>query len=195
MTQIILATKSPYRKKFFEELDIEFTCEGSDVNEDFEDRPQEPSELVKYLAKLKSEAVAKNHTSGIIIGFDSVGDFHGEIFEKPKSREEAANRIRRLSEDSYKLITGMHMINLDNGKVLNDISETIIWFRKISEEEIEKYLNQDPNFNTYATGFDPQGYYSCSFASKIEGSYNNFLIGLPCEKIMTMLFEIGYELE
>ena len=195
MTQIILATKSPYRKKFFEELDLDFVCEGSDINENFENRPKDPKELVKCLAKLKAEAVVKNHTSGIIIGFDSVGCFHGEIFEKTNSREETTNRIRRLSKNSYELFTGIHMINLDNGRILNDFVVTKIFFREIKDDEIEKYLNQDPNYTTYATGFDPQGYYSCSFASRIEGSYNNFLIGLPAERIMSMLFEIGYKLE
>jgi len=54
-------------------LDIDFIAEGSEVDEYFEGRPSSPDELVLHLARLKMEAVAKKHSTGIIIGFDSVG--------------------------------------------------------------------------------------------------------------------------
>ena len=50
-----------------------------------------------------------------------------------------------------------------------------------SEKEIETYLNQDKFYNTYALGYDPLGHYSSTFAERIEGSYNNFLRGIPLE--------------
>jgi len=52
-------------------LGIDFEAEGSQVDEHFDGRPENPEELVMHLAKLKAEAVAKNHTDGIVIGFDS----------------------------------------------------------------------------------------------------------------------------
>ena len=87
------------------------------------------------------------------------------------------------------------MINLDNGKVLSDVVETKAWFRELRDEEIEKYLEQDSMFKTYALGYAPPEHYSASFIIKIEGSFNNLCWGLPVERIMSMLFEIGYELK
>lgn len=195
MTQLILATTSPHRKRFFETLGLEFVCEGSNVDEYTDDRPQTPQELVKYLARLKAEAVAKNHTSGIIVGFDSVGSFNGEIFEKPKSSEEDYKRLKKMSGGKHEFYTGIHMINLDNGKVLSDVVLTTAWFRELKDEEIRKYLGQDPMFKTYALGYAPLEHYSASFVKRIEGSYNNLCWGLPVERIVPMLIEIGYEMK
>ncbi len=193
MTQIILATTSPHRKRFFETLGLEFVCEGSNIDEYTNDRPETPKELVKYLARLKAEAVAKNYSSGIVIGFDSVAYFNGEILEKPKSEQEELERLRRLSDNMHEFFTGIHMINLDNEKVLSDVIETKAFMRKISDEEIKRYLKQDPMFKTYALGYSPPGHYSATFIKRIEGSFNNICWGLPVERIVPMLFEIGYK--
>jgi septum formation protein len=80
---IILATKSPYRKEMFEQLGLEFITEPSNVNEYTDERPEEPIELVKYLAKIKAKAVAKNNSKGIVIGFDSVGYFNSICRKSP----------------------------------------------------------------------------------------------------------------
>lgn len=192
MLQIILATVSPYRKEAFSFLGFDFVAEASQVEEYDEKRPDQPEDLVKYLSRLKAEAVAKNHSAGIVIGFDSVGWFDGRILEKPKSKEDGFERLRSLSGQHYQFYTGMHAINLDTGQVASEVSKTDIFMRSLADEEINKYLNQDPHFNTYALGFDPLGHYSSTFASKIEGSYNNFLRGIPLEIIPGMLSSVGY---
>ena len=74
--KIILATSSLHRIEIFQKLGLDFTTESSNVDEYGPERPKNPKKLVKYLAKLKAEAVAKNYSSGIIIGFDSVGYFN-----------------------------------------------------------------------------------------------------------------------
>ena len=81
---LILATTSPYRLEIFKKLGLHFTSEGSNVDEYTADRPSNPEDLTKYLAKLKAESVAENYQTGIVIGFDSVGLFNGEILEKPR---------------------------------------------------------------------------------------------------------------
>ena len=86
MTKIILATASPYRQEAFKFLDLDFIAEASDIDEYFEGRPDDPKELVLCLAKLKAREVAKKHTEGIVVGFDSVGWFNGSVLEKPQSK-------------------------------------------------------------------------------------------------------------
>ncbi|VVB77618.1 Septum formation protein Maf [uncultured archaeon] len=195
MKKLILATTSLHRKKIFDSLGLEYLCEGSDVDEYTKDRPSYPAELVKYLAKLKAESVSKNHSSGIIVGFDSVSYFDSEILEKPKTREENFQRLKRLSGNMHEFFTGIHMINLDNGKEMSDVVETKAWIREIRDEEIEKFLNQDFKYTTCALGYSPPEYYSATFVRRIEGSFHNLCFGMPVEKIIPMLFEIGYELK
>jgi septum formation protein len=192
--QIILATKSPYRKEAFECLGLDFICEGSEVDENFSGRPNDPKKLVLELAKRKAEFVAKNHKEGIIIGFDSIGWFNGNVLEKPKDRQESFERMKMLSGKIHYFYTGVHIINIVKNITKSEISETEITLRDITEAEISKYLDQDHSFNTYAIGFDPLGHYSMSFAINIKGSYNNYLRGIPIELIVKMLKEVGYEI-
>jgi septum formation protein len=192
--KIILATTSPYRQEAFKSLNIDFVSEGSNVEEYFNKRPENPEDLVRELSKLKAEAVKKNHKEGIIIGFDSVGFFNGKILEKPKSKEEAYNRLKSLSGNNHQFYTGIFMIKSKNGRRLSNVVKTEIYMRKLDDKEINKYLNEDPNFCTYALGYDPLGNYSSSFVKKIYGSYNNLIRGIPLEETVEMLYELGFYL-
>lgn len=184
---IILATASPYRIQAFEMLRMEFKAIEANIEETFEGRPGSSRELVLELAKRKAEAVKDE---GLIIGFDSVGVLHGEILEKPKDREEGISRLRRMAGKEIHLITGVHMIYGD--RILSDAVDTKVQMRDIDDEEINRYIDQDPKFQSICLGFNPLETYSSTFALKIEGSYNNFTRGIPLERIVGMLKEIGY---
>ena len=192
MSKIILATTSPYRKEIFGYLGIPFETEGSNVDESQLER-NKPEELVKELSRLKAEAVAKNHLDAIVIGMDSVAYFNGQILEKPKSKEEDFKRLKALSGNRHQFYTGIYMINTDTNKILSKIVITDVFIREISDEEINKYLDEDSNFNTHALGYDPMKHISASFVKKIEGSYYNLLGGIPLETIIEMLREAGYK--
>lgn len=193
MPKIILATSSPHRREAFRSLGIDFEVEDSNVDESQIER-NEPEELVKELSRLKAEAVAKKHSKGIIIGFDSIGWLNGLILEKPKSKEQAFKRLKSLSGKKHQFITGIYMINISTGQTLSKVIKTNVFMRKLKELEIKKYLDQDPDFNTYALGYDPLGHYSSSFVEKIEGSYNNLTRGIPLETIVEMFSVLGYKL-
>jgi|TARA_B100002003_G_C14151377_1_gene553786 predicted house-cleaning NTP pyrophosphatase (Maf/HAM1 superfamily) len=79
------------------------------------------------------------------------------------------------------------MIDTATGKSISRVIKTELFMRELTEPEINKYLEQDPNFNIYALGYDPLSYYSSTFVKKIEGSYNNFTRGIPLEVMVEML--------
>jgi len=194
MTKIILATSSPYRQEAFRFLGLDFIAQGSDADEYFDGRPDSPEKLVLCLAKMKAEAVAKKHDTGIVVGFDSVGWFNGQVLEKPKSREEAFKRLKSLSGNTHEFYTGIYMINLESKKEISKSAITDVEVRNLLDSEIDKYLDQDLRFNTYSLGYDPLGHYSSTFVKRIKGSYNNLIRGIPLEMIVEMLFNIGYKL-
>ncbi len=191
--KIILATTSQSRKEVFAFLGIPFEAEASNVDESQVER-NNPEELVLQLSKLKAEAVAKNHADAIVIGMDSVGYFNGKILEKPETKEEEFSRLKMLSGNSFQFYTGIYMINTGSGKISSKIVKTEAFMRNLSDEEINKYLDEDPYYNTYALGYDPLGHSSSSFVKKIEGSYNNLLRGIPLEIIRETLAEVGFSL-
>jgi len=193
MTKVILATSSLYRREAFAFLGIPFEAEGSKIDESQVERTN-PEKLVETLSKLKAEAVAKNHPDAIVIGMDSVGCLNSQILEKPKSKEEAFQRLKSLSGKNHQFYTGIYMINTGSGKISSKIVKTEAFMRNLSDEEINKYLDEDPYYNTYALGYDPLGHSSSSFVKKIEGSYNNLLRGIPLEIIRETLAEAGFSL-
>ncbi|MDD5145277.1 MAG: Maf family nucleotide pyrophosphatase [Candidatus Pacebacteria bacterium] len=188
--KIILATTSPYRKEAFAFLGIPFEAEGSKVDESQVKR-RNPEDLVKQLSKLKAEAVAKNYADAVVIGLDSVGFFEGKILEKPKSKEKGFERLKSLSGNNFQFYTGIYMINTAENRFVENVVKTDAFLRNISDDEINKYLSEDQNYNTYALGFDPLCHSSSSFIQKIEGSYNNLLRGIPLEVVPEMLREAG----
>jgi MAF protein len=190
--KIILATTSPYRKAAFAMLGIPFEAIGSDVEEYFDGRPDRPAELVSHLAKIKAEAVAVKCSEGIIIGFDSIGWFSGAVLEKPKSRKEMFSRLKAMSGKEYQFFTGIHLIDQLAGKTLSRAVQTDVLMRDLFDSEINWYLDQDPNFKTYAQGYDPLGTYGSTFIKELHGSYNNVLRGIPLEVIVEMLKERGF---
>jgi septum formation protein len=193
MQQLILATASVHRREAFAQLGLDFTTEASDVDERTSERPTSPEELVLNLAKLKASEIAKKHTSGIVIGFDSVGWFNGTILEKPATRTQGSERLKTMSGNSFQFFTGIFMINIETGAETTRVVKTSARLRKLSQAEIDLYLDQDQDFNTYALGFDSLGHYGMTFIKNIEGSYNNLLRGIPVEAIVEMLPLVGFE--
>ncbi len=189
--KIVLATTSNSRRKGFDMLGLSHIAEASKVDESIAER-KSAKNLVCYLAKLKAESVAKNHKDGIVIGFDNAGEFLNQILEKPKTKQDAVERLKLLSGRNFNLYSGMHMINTENSKVLSDVVETEVYMRTLTESEITNYVSNDPRVTEFALGFDPLETYASTFAKEIKGSYNSFTRGIALERVVEMLYEIGY---
>ncbi len=188
--KIILATTSPYRKEAFKFLKIPFTSEGSDVDERAV-KKSNPEDLVSELAKMKAEAVAKKHADAIVLGFDSLGYFEGRILEKPKTRDEAFDQLKMMSGNMHELINCTYAINTKTKKTRSHITKTKVYFRELSDNDIDKYLDEGDDYKTLAAAYNALGNYSATFVRRVEGSHNLFH-GLPLEIIPELLKEIGY---
>jgi len=186
MEKIILATASKHRIEGFKHLGLEFLSEKSNIEEHIDGRPDDPEELVKCLSRLKAEAVKKNHPDGIVMGFDSVGYFEGQILEKPQSREEAFDRLSKLSGKDHEFITGVHMINIKNRTQLQRVVSTHITFRDLLEESIDRYLNDSEDYRTRALGYSPFTGISSTFPRLITGNFSNLAYGIPLDNVIEM---------
>lgn len=189
MVKLILATTSDYKKKVFGYLGIQFIAEDSKVDESVLPR-DDPKKLVLGLSRLKAKAVAQRHQEGIILGFDSIGYFNGKILEKQKNFEDTKKRLKMLSGKNHWTFTGICAINVKTGKIIQKVVSTKVTMRKLTDKEINEYVNSDKNILKYCLGYDPELSVSSSFALKITGSYNNLLNGMPIEVIPEILQKI-----
>lgn len=182
--EIILASGSPYKRAAMRKTGLSFSCIPSDFDEESVSLTN-PKDLCLHLSEEKARAVFRDRPSATVIGVDSIGFFDGTILTKPKSREEAVERLRVLSGKTHRAITGVTILSATHRK--QAIVETEITFRELSDREILAYVDADPDIGHYCLGYDPEGDLSATFIREVRGSYNNLLSGMPIEVILPLL--------
>lgn len=187
MVDIILASKSPRRIKFLKEIGLKFIIEPSKIDENlYIDENLAPEEIAKKIALEKAKSIAKNKKEGIIIGADTIVVLNNEILGKPVDKKDAIRMLKKLSNSTHKVITGLAIIDI-KGKTLVDSVITLVTMRKIDDKEIEDYVNsKEPLDAAGAYKIQEKGY---KFIEKIEGDYEN-VIGLPLSKFKRMFQQV-----
>lgn len=191
MKRIILASASPRRKELLEKIGLEFEIIPSNYDEKLTD-DSFTYEKIEALALNKGLDIAKDiKDNAIIISADTVVVLDNKILGKPHSKEEAFNMISALSDKTHEVITAIAMLDTGNNKQLIHSVTTKVTFRKISKEEIEKYVSTKEPYDK-AGAYAAQGI-AAIFVEKIEGCFNN-VVGISSFEVNKMLNELGYHI-
>jgi septum formation protein len=185
-TKIILASTSPRRQSLLKKIIKEFKIIPSNYKEDMTLKLT-PSELAKTLSHGKAAEVAKRQ-KGIIIGSDTFISLNNKILGKPHTPKKAKEMLESISGKTHEIYTGITIINTETKKEIRDYEITRITFKKLTEEEIEKYIKTKEPLDK-AGAYALQGL-AKKFIKKIEGSRTS-AIGLPLEKLSQMLNKMG----
>jgi septum formation protein len=188
--RIILASSSKQRQDIFNMIGIKYDVVTSNVDE--KSNQTEPNKYVEELSLNKAKSVSNQISDkAIIIAADTVIYSNNKKYEKPKTREEAYNNLKELSNSKHSAYTGITIIDLYKEKVICSSSKVDIYFKKISEEEIKWYVNNEQKIFK-CCGYVPLGKASI-FIDKIEGDYNT-LLGISPSIIFEKLKELGYSI-
>lgn len=189
--RLILASGSKNRQNLFKMIGFKFEVIKS-LDEE-ESKVIEPSEYVIELSKIKANSVEEQiDGDAIIISADGVMYLDDKIFEKPKTKEEAFNNMKSMSGKIVKAYTGVTIKDLYKNKEITFSDVTEIYFKEISEEDINWYIDNDKEILN-CCGFSLEGK-AALFIEKIVGDYNNAR-GIPLNKLCDKLKELGYSLE
>lgn len=190
MTQLVLASTSPFRKTLLEKLGQPFISAAPEVDET--PQPDESAgELVMRLAAAKAQALAGKYPEHLIIGSDQVCVIDGKITGKPHTPENAQRQLRQASGHSVVFYTGLALFNSRN-KQLQVICEPFkVNFRELREEEIVNYIAREQPLNC-AGSFKSEGLGITLFDS-LSGRDPNTLIGLPLIALCEMLRQAGVD--
>jgi septum formation protein len=190
MSRFILASSSPRRIELLRALNMDFDIIPSNYEENIIQKP--PHELVCEFARSKAMDVAKNLSMDkVIISADTIVYKDDEILGKPKSRVEAYKMLKKLSGSSHSVITGICVIDKKSGKIFEDYEETVVFFKVLTDIEINDYINSgEPMDKAGAYGIQGLG---GIFVEKIEGCYFN-VVGLPVFKLNKLLGKMGVNL-
>jgi len=188
--KIILASASPRRSGLLQQIGLEFEVIPANIKEDININISH-EELVKKLAEEKAENVAKRLKEGIVIGADTIFVLGKERIGKPKNKKDAIRVLKRMSGKMQEVYSGVAIINAKTGKKVVDSEITKIKVRKLSDEEIEHYVNTgEPLDKAGAIAIQGLG---AIFVSKIDGCSSN-VVGLPLYNLYKNLKKFGVNL-
>ena len=189
--RVILASASPRRKKFFEELGIDFEIIPSDCDERV-DESLSPEKRVEEISKKKLEDVRKRtgDDEALIVASDTLVFAGNRILGKPKDDEDAKDMLRLLSGTEHYVISGVAASY--RGKTASASERTAIVFRDVSEKEILRYVRSGEHRDKAgAYGIQEKGGF---FTKEVRGDLNN-VVGLPIYRLGVMLEkEFGIDL-
>ena len=190
MTQIVLASTSPYRRELLERLGLPFDIASPDVDETALTY-ETPVQLVKRLAKLKARAVAEDFQDALIIGSDQVAVLDNQILGKPGNHKTAVKQLNNASGKKVLFLTGLCLLNSATGETQVNVDEFSVSFRQLSASQIENYLQREEPYDC-AGSFKSEGL-GISLFEKMEGDDPNALIGLPMITLINMLSAEGVD--
>ena len=187
----ILASGSPRRHELLSMVGINHKVVTSAADEgSVKYIPGEIENYVISLAELKNKAVHGHpdvpHDS-YIISADTVvylptGD---RILGKPKDKADAQKTIRALSGGEHKVLTGVCIYDVKSGKMVRFAETTTVYFRSLTDYEIEDYINTESPYDKAGSYGIQEG--AAAFVSRIDGDYSN-VVGLPvCKLCETLL--------
>ncbi|MDD5602968.1 MAG: Maf family protein [Eubacteriales bacterium] len=194
MGKIILASTSPRRIELLKKLNMDFKVQQPGVEEEsFIRAPgQAPEDYAMDLALLKAESVLdKTEGDSLIIGADTVVTISGKVLGKPSDSHEARLMLESLQGKCHEVITGLCVINAQDGRRAVSFEKTRVRIRNLTDQEITFYISTGESLDKAgAYGVQSMG---ALLVERIEGCYFN-VVGLPIYRLSVMLREFGYDL-
>lgn len=187
MKPLILASSSPRRKRLLTEANFSFVVDPSQFDES-KVATRDPHQMVKELSREKAREVAKRHPSSIVIGADTTVFCDGQILEKPTNTGDAKRMLTFLSGKIHSVITGLTIINTETNQELTDVEESNVFFKQLTEEQIDEYIKTGEAMDK-AGAYAIQEGLSQHFIEKTEGDYTN-IVGLPMNLVQKFLKEL-----
>ncbi|MBR4570112.1 MAG: septum formation protein Maf [Candidatus Riflebacteria bacterium] len=192
LPKLYLASKSPRRHEILHGLHVPFKYIESPYEEKISDVENlVPEEKSAKLASLKAMYASHSLESGLVIGADTIVVDGSEILGKPKDRNDAKRMLKELSGKKHRVISGIALVDVQQQKIYSHSEITYVYFRKLTEKDIETYLNTKEPYDK-AGAYGIQGH-AALFVEKIEGCYFN-VVGFPVVAFDNIMKEAGYDL-
>jgi len=186
--KLILASTSRYRKELLSRLQLAFDSVAPDVDETPLTNEQ-PTETARRLALAKAQAVGHRHPGALVVGSDQVAICEGRRLDKPGNHATAVGQLRHASGRSVVFHTAVVLLNTRSGHVQAELVPTETRFRRLSDVEIERYLQAEPAYD--CAGSARSEALGISLLEKIESPDPTALIGLPLIALCAMLRNEG----
>lgn len=182
---IILASKSPRRKKLLQDLGMIFKTISSGADET---HPENVSieNVPEVLSQRKAQVVAKEFPNSLIIAADTVVAFKDSILEKPGNYQMAVEMLQQISGNEHTVISGVTIYY--KNKMYGFSEYTQVCFSLLEKIEIEYYVKNQKPFDK-AGSYGIQDWIGLFGVRWIKGCYYN-VMGLPTSSLIAQLKRI-----
>ena len=187
---IILASKSGVRKKILDKYKIKCEVIASNVDEDeikesLLAEGASPLEISKNLAEIKSIKISNKNPDKLVLGADSVISLNNELINKPTSREEAFEILKRLNNSQHYLISSV-CISKNGAMVWNHSDSSELKMKNLTETELSKYLAKIETKTLLAYGVYQIEADGLELFEYIKGDRDS-IMGLPIKHIINYI--------
>ena len=188
MSKIILASGSPRRQELLHRMGIDdFTVSVPEVEEWYPD-DLTPEEIVCYISREKSMAVAAPEDA-IVITADTMVFLDDRKLGKPRDEAHALEMLTALQGRHHTVCTGVTIRR--GSEILTRAQSTDVYFRTATESELLHYIRGgEPMDKAGAYGVQGQG---ALLVERIDGDFFN-VMGLPVVLLSRMLQQFGVDL-
>jgi septum formation protein len=188
--KIILASASGVRKEILDKHNIKTEVVISNVDEDqVKDsllaEKATPLIISKNLAELKSTKVSRNNPDRLVLGADSVISLNNSLINKPKSRHEALEILKKLNNSKHFLISSV-CISLNGAMIWNYSDESELKMKNLSDVELIEYLNKIKTQTLLMYGVYQVEADGLNLFEYIKGDRDS-IMGLPVKQIMNYI--------
>lgn len=188
---IVLASTSKYRAELLSRLGLTFASAAPTCDEALL-AAETASARCARLAEAKANSLVKLHAQHVIIGSDQVASCNGRILRKPGSVANAIAQLTSMSEQAVQFHTGLCVIDSRSGRSINHVDLTTAHLRRLSSQEIERYVEQDKPLDC-AGSFKVESLGIALF-ERIDSTDPSALIGLPLMALSRALRQFGLNL-
>ena len=190
--RLILASNSIRRYDLLGQVGIvPDIVDPSNVDESTYNRDLLPHQIALMLARKKAYAVSENkqYSKDIILAADTVVAIGRRVAEKTEDIVKAKEILNLLSGRNHRVFTAVCVRNQE-GIFYDRNVETRVRFKRLSESEINAYLNSG-EWRGKAGAYAIQGF-AGGFVIRLIGSYSS-VVGLPLNETLNLLNGIGFD--
>lgn len=191
--RLILASRSSARAAVLRGAGLDFILITAGVDEEaikasLRTEGAPPSRQADLLAETKAMKVSISNP-GVVLGADQMLDLDGEGFDKPASREEAREQLKRLRGKTHVLQTAL-VACVEGAPVWRHLSQPRLRMRNFSDHFLDSYLDAIGEHALASVGAYQIEGRGAQLFDRIDGDYFSIL-GLPLLPLLQWLRDRG----
>jgi septum formation protein len=188
---LILASQSPSRRAMLDAAGVAYDALPAHIDERAVEAGLDaaPAQVALALARAKAAAVSAQRPDALVLGSDSLVVCAGRRFDKPATREEAAEHLRFFSGRVMELHSAAALL-LDKAQIWADSDVAYLHVHTLSDSFINSYLDAEWPAVAGCVGVFRVEALGVRLFEKIEGNHFTVL-GMPLLLVLNALRGLG----